>query len=207
MGCHRRDNMTEISGQVLNNFSLEIHCSWDCLNFQMLGFAHSSDQFHSSTQNLECFLHQEDVWNYSFLDLSQEEAAGSTAGLGCVPAVVSQMVPSLPNVSRLSVGASSNGDANMYWHFHFSVSLLIPFGACVVHKGATISAVILPSLWYQEWNSSVEECLFHCQYREDLSCLLLFQYLTVLEIHADAVPHDVRTNSGDLSINQQSVKI
>lgn len=53
------------------------------------------------------------------------------------------MVPSLANVSRLSAGASSNRDANLYWHFHFSVSLLIPFGACVVHKGATVSAVTI----------------------------------------------------------------
>lgn len=33
------------------------------------------------------------------------------------------------------------------------------------------------------------------------------RYLSMLEIHKNAVPHDVRTNPGDLSINQQSIKI
>lgn len=90
----------------------------------------------------------------------------------------------------------------MYCHFHFSVSLLILFGAYIVHKGATISAVITAIIIR---NGTVLLRSAHFITR-DVSGLLL-QYLSMLEIGESVVQHDLRPNCAELSISKWSLKI
>lgn len=94
-------------------------------------------QFDPSKQDQKYLLHQ---GKYLDLFLPGFEpgriADGNTAGLGCLQFSLRQLLPILMSVGFELVPVA------MGMHFHFSVTLLIPFEACGAYKGAVTPAVI-----------------------------------------------------------------